>query len=308
MRRIEWAVLAVLLTSCVAGCAARPEPARAPAEAPPPEPGTVLPLDGYRSSPEEQERSDRAQLALERRCLDRFGLQWVGPGQQVLQAGRRIAESTRAERFGLVDAEQAASYGYHPPPWSLHSEAAVRSSASDHDEEAPADVRQVLYGQAQSVNGVPVPAGGCRAEAAHRLTEGTDGRADLSLLTSLPARADREAAKDARAAELVGRWNACLRRAGYDYASPAAASQDARWSGRQATAVEIAVATADVRCKDEVDYLPALVQVTAEHQRLLIAEHAAALDQLTRLKEIRASNVARVLEGEAPVSPSPTGR
>ena len=91
MKSISLIALAVAF-GLVTGCAT--------AEAPPEPPSgrgisISLPLDAYAQAPEEQERADRAQAALERDCLSRFGLTWPGPGETALLAGGRRAADLR---------------------------------------------------------------------------------------------------------------------------------------------------------------------------------------------------------------------
>ncbi|OJF10570.1 hypothetical protein BG844_31320 [Couchioplanes caeruleus subsp. caeruleus] len=264
-------------------------------------------MDGYRPSPDEQARSDRAQATLERACLTRFGLRWEGPGESALDFGSRSIASERAARFGVVDEDQAARHGYQAPPWSAR-DPGVRAALTEHHHDTPTELNKVLYGLASQYGGQRVPTGGCRAEAAARLMKG-----EPSVDRSLPARLEQQAVaasvQDPRLAAVLRAWASCMERAGHRYASPKAAADDPRWKGAStSTEAERAVALADVRCQNKTRYLPTLIDVTAEHQRELISRHATELSRLKRLENTRARNVAEALSAEpTALSPSAEG-
>ncbi|GGV73173.1 hypothetical protein GCM10010294_34980 [Streptomyces griseoloalbus] len=302
----------MFLVCCTGGCstpsgAGNAEPGTGStrpslAPLPPPEPGISLPLDSYVPSPEEQGRSDRAQAALERACLARFGLRWEGPGRTALETGRRMALSRQAARFGVTDPEHAERYGYHAPPWSTY-DPRVGELLDQHQHVTP-DVRKVLYGTATEAGGRPVPRNGCRAEAARRLARGAPP-ADRNLPGRLAEQAAAAALEDPRLSAVVGAWRSCVTGAGLRYASPQDAAGDPRWKrDRTPTEEEVSVAVADVRCQNEVRYLPTLVTVTAGKQRELISRHALELGRLERLKDVRAENVAEALAAQ-PSGPEP---
>ncbi|MGW0791211.1 hypothetical protein ACWD04_23950 [Streptomyces sp. NPDC002911] len=271
---------------------------------PSPRPGTALPLDGYRLSPDEQARSDRAQATLERSCVTGFGLRWEGPEESALEFGSRSIASERTARFGVVDRDQASRYGYQPPPWSTRNPL-VRTALTEHHHDIPPEVEKVLYGLTPKHGGRSVPEHGCRSEAARRLMTGVP-----QLDRSLPARLEEQAvaagAEDPRLAAVLRAWASCMEGAGHRYASPETAAHDPRWRGDGTpTEEERAVAVADVRCQDETRYLPTLVDVTAERQRELIDRHATELGRLKHLEKIRARNVAEALTAEPTTPPPP---
>ncbi|MER6105096.1 hypothetical protein ABT115_22940 [Streptomyces sp. NPDC001832] len=265
--------------------------------------GNSLPLDLYAPSPKEQARSDRAQEALERACLARYGLRWNGPGKTALETGRRMVLSKQAARFGVVDASQAARYGYHAPAWSTYNPHV--SDVLDQHASIPPDVEKVLYGEVANFGDKPVPRNGCRAQAAERLVRGAP-HADRELPDRLADRAAVASAEDPRLSTVLSAWRTCMTRAGYHYASPYAAAHDPRWKREGApTEKELTVAVADVRCQNQVRYLPTLVDVTSRHQRELISRHTTELGRLKRLKDIRAQNVAEALATQ-PSGPVPS--
>ncbi|MFI8185217.1 hypothetical protein ACIF70_32500 [Actinacidiphila glaucinigra] len=297
MRRISWAAGVAAVLVCAGGCGAQQGSGNAeqpldPVPVSATEP--ALPLDSYMPSPDEQARSDRAQAVLERACLARFGLRWDGPGESALDIGRRMAASRQAERFGVVDPEQASRYGYQVPSWSTHNPRVGAILAARHVD-VPPDVEKVLYGMTPEFGGERVPKDGCRAEAAGRLGRGAP-EADRNLPARLAVQAVASTAEDPRLKPVLRAWKSCMERAGHDYASPKAASQDPLWKHHQAPSkTELTVAATDIRCQHEARYLPTLVTVTAQHQRRLMGPHTAELDRLQDQQEIRAENVTEAL-------------
>lgn len=296
----------MFLVCLVGGCGTQQASGDSPRSlppVPPPRTGIALPLDGYRPSPDEQARSDRAQATLERACLAHFGLDWEGPEESALEFGSRSIASERVARFGVVDRDQAARHGYQPPPWSTRNPR-VRAALAQHHHDTPPEVKKVLYGLAPEYGGRRVPTGGCRAKAARQLMRGVP-QADRSLPARLEKQAMAASAQDPRLAAVGRAWTSCMERAGHRYASPETAAHEPRWRDNGVpTEEERAVAVADVRCQEETRYLPTLVNVTAERQRELIGRHATELGRLKRLMEIRARNVAEALSAD-PTAPSP---
>ncbi|MFF0741340.1 hypothetical protein ACFYVL_13165 [Streptomyces sp. NPDC004111] len=270
--------------------------AAAAQQPPAPSPALALPLDAYGMSPSEQERSDRAQAATERACLKRFGLDWEGPGEEVLREGARLIAGASAERLGLIDEEQARTRGYHPPAWSVRGGRGQEQAGHSGQHEPRDAAKDVLFGLKPQYQGKPVPAQGCRAEAARTL-DGPGVRADEpQLIAEVTAKAGRAVSADPRTAAAIKKWSDCLARAGHRYATPRAAALDRRWANAdEVTEAETTTAVADVRCKRSTGYVRVLIAVTADHQRRLIAEQAADFSRLKRLKEQRAANIARAL-------------
>lgn len=295
---------AALLASGCSGTAAEADHSHEVPDLPPPGAATsiVLPLDDYVISPEEQERADRAQAALEVSCLSRFGLTWSGPADSDLLVGRAILAAGLAERFGLVDEAQAVAHGYHPPRWSTRTLIASREHAHHH--EPPADVAEVLFGQVSTIDGDSVPAEGCRGEASRQLSANTRPLATTSLVTRLEEEAAREAATDDRVTAMFDAWSACMAEAGYHYSTPMSAARDQQWRrAPKPSPQEVAVAGTDVACKTAVGYLDTLVDATAESQRTLIESHVDELDRVKQSLTVGAHNVTMALSSHVPSDP-----
>jgi hypothetical protein len=83
---------------------------------------------------------------------------------------------------------------------------------------------------------------------------------------------------DPRVRAVDAAWSRCMARAGYHYANPQLAA-DRGWPTKP-TAAETATATADVRCKQQVNLANTWLTVEAAYQTALIRENLATLTSL----------------------------
>jgi hypothetical protein len=264
------AVAGVVVLAALAGCggatgsAVSPEPALA-GTARTSGPGLVLPLDAYGPSPREQRTIDRAEAIAFDRCMARLGFPATGPHVPVTPA------DPHRDRYMLADARAAHSRGYHPPA----AEQAAADAAARRT--LPADYVTAAGGRgAARLHGVPVPRGGCAAEAAARLRTDASGR-DLAVVTRLRDWGWDRAQRDSRVLGVFARWSACMAEAGYAYRTPLDANDDPAFAADRPTRAEIATAVADVACKTRVGVVDTWAAVEAAYQRVAIAGHGAEL-------------------------------
>jgi hypothetical protein len=85
---------------------------------------------------------------------------------------------------------------------------------------------------------------------------------------------------------------------GFRYASPVAANNDPAWSDPTAPASKT-IATADVRCKHQLNVVGIWYGVEAEIQRRMITEH------LSELREIQQRNSETLRAARAVISNAP---
>jgi hypothetical protein len=80
-------------------------------------------------------------------------------------------------------------------------------------------------------------------------------------------------------------WSACMARRGADgYATPQEPQQKA-WAGDEPSAQEITVATADVACKNEVDYVGRASAIEGAVQARLLSSRPGLVDQFVSVRE-----------------------
>lgn len=84
-----------------------------------------------------------------------------------------------------------------------------------------------------------------------------------------------------RIGSVSARWRACMTKSGYDYGTPIDALSDSRWAPgtsnpttqRATRRLQLAVATADARCQQQVNLAGVRLAVLASHQDELIQVH-----------------------------------
>jgi hypothetical protein len=287
--RLPCQVVALAGVTALAACSSTPGSADPRSE---PSVGTIprlittetlqLPLDQFLQSPENMSKVQAAYRVRLRQCVADFGLDLTLPTPTTRQQ-----PGPNARRYGVTDPDAVAVYGYRPPPGTT-----TRKQASH----LPTDVQNVLSGRGQTtINGRPVPSGGCIAKANADLA---GGRApiDDSLAMRLGAESLARSQADSRVRAVLGRWSACMKRLGFDYSTPANAIADPRFtSGDAASRTEIATATADVTCKQQANLVGVWSAVEAAYQQRSITQNQAALDAIRKAHEDQLRHAAQVL-------------
>lgn len=231
----------------------------------------VFPLDSYHLPPEQRVAFARAGDILVRDCMRRHGFDFELPVRAV------EPELEKNRIIGLVNADEAARFGYKPPWWAEYSQR-VKDAKSKQVEWSP-EMMDVLYGDGPArVNGVDVPAGGCNAEARRLLGPNTaGGPADETFVLRLEWISGELAENDSRLKAAFANWSDCMREAGYRYSDPWQANGDPAFAEEQVSAHEIAVATTDVACRDKHNVNGIWVAVRSAYQNRLIEANAEAL-------------------------------
>jgi hypothetical protein len=241
-----------------------------------------LPLDDYHASGRDLQKLATAETLLVNQCLGRYGLE-LPPREEPAEYG-----SINARRYGITDAAQAAERGYHGPAPSEDAPTAAATVAPE--------VEAVVTGQGpRTYEGQPVPQDGCIGEARRELANGTDPAVAMDLGESLAGETWQVSKEDSRVRSAFSAWSACMTRAGYDYADPFRANDDPAFGTAEPTPDEIAVATADVRCKREANVVNVWATVETAYQQRAIEENAEPLAVVRRNFEITEGNATAVL-------------
>ncbi|WP_147375529.1 hypothetical protein [Jiangella rhizosphaerae] len=282
-RRARLVVAATAVLAVAPGCASDPG-------APPAPPGEAdaahlaLPIEPYLVGPDDAAVLDRATVTLVERCLRRFGEDADLP---VPDPGPRLGPTER--RYGLTDPAVAATHGYH--------------LAGDATRSGPAPVAvddTVLLGATTpgaTVAGLAVPEGGCVGEAS-RAVGGAPGSAEI--VQRINADSVSGAMTDPRVVAAFAAWSACMADAGYDYDDPWQPPADGWLEDATPSTEEIAVATADVACKESTRLVAIWHHVDVELQEELVAAHEAELALVERDNRRRLEAAREVLaDGQA---------
>lgn len=288
-RKRTTATLSVLLVpvmALAAGCgsgtpeAGPPEPSRQPAAR------LVLPFDDYRLTADDIALIVAAEDALMRRCMERENFGWTRPERSTAVRHRLLQTSENARRYGLTDERAAQRHGYHVPaePRVLRVQAEERSWRAGL---SPAE-EKALFGE-----------NGCASEAAERLRAG-GGTPGASWFTSYDFDSVDASAAAPSVRPALARWRACMTERGFRYDTPRAAVEDKRWNldSKAPTSQEIAVATADVRCKEETGLITVRAAAERRIQDDLITRHSGKFASLKRGLQRYLDNAGKALSGE----------
>jgi hypothetical protein len=241
--------------------------------------GLDLPLDQSLLTPVEELEVIKARNTLMQRCLASHGITYTFPAVDPV----RDAATTR--RYDLVDARQAAEYGYRDP--------SVFATHAAGQQPSPDAVSVITGTRTGKVGGRDVPPGGCAGEADRTLApDATPGQEPVSFSLSLRSR--EIAATTAPVTAAAAAWSRCMAAAGFRYSDPDAAMNDPAFSAGRPSQHEIAVATQDVRCKERVQWVKTWVAVERAVQDVLVRQHATDVHHEHQHKQ-RQLTVARDL-------------
>ena len=253
-----------------------------------------LPLDAFSLSRDESSVVGQATEALVTTCFETYGFAARDAAPLPL-FGAQAAADPHSRRYFVADAAVAAAHGYHAPPAPD-----VRREFYESHTAAELHVlggQDMSGGSASTYAGKKVPAGGCLGQAAAAI-ERRDQKAAIAgeqLVSTVQAEAWHRALVDPRVIDGFAAWASCMAGAGYSYADPIQANDDARWHGADVTPVEIATAKADVACKHEVGLVALWSSVEAEMQQDVIAEHRGELDAYRGVLDAQVDRAEAVL-------------
>ncbi|TWP53302.1 hypothetical protein FKR81_04845 [Lentzea tibetensis] len=262
----------------IAACSAqpdepRPEPPLGPVPVIQVDADVTFPLDGYLISPERRATVRKGQDLLVQKCLRRFGFEMELPDRE--------ADQVRGRVIGVVDDAEVAKYGYSDPETleSVHKAEQIRKDQKPWPEEMVA----VLNGRGQNASKKgDVPQGGCAGEAQRALglaSQSVDKPGDENFVIALSRDSTKLTEEDSRLKGAWGKWSACMKEAGYDYADPWGPNGEKKFGGDDASPEEIATARADVACRKKHDVNGIWVAVRTAYQNRLIEDNADALKQ-----------------------------
>jgi hypothetical protein len=258
----------------------------------------ILPLDAYYLSEDEDLLLQRVERTLIGDCMRRFGVEYRA--DPPYPAG---ATPHHKRLFGVVDAAEGASFGYHgsaDDAVDSDKEAQVRANSPKMSEAA----ERILTGtEDPRGDGQLVPVGGgvpdhgCGGEAQRKLTDGVSGAAnvlDPNYLQSLGGSSGVNPERDSRVQAAFRDWSACMKGRGFSYATPWDANNDPAWATDRPNAREKATATADVACKRQTKLTDIWLAVTVAYQKRAIESHATELLAYTKAKQEQLARAARL--------------
>ncbi|AJT65483.1 hypothetical protein [Streptomyces chattanoogensis] len=241
----------------------------------------ALPLDAYASNDDNIHAIEDAQDILMRRCMNRLGKEW----KVLPRVSARDVEPQNLRRYGVIEAEAARRYGYHPRP---EPESMVRRNrAWDERDRLPADVRRAAYGR----NGQ----GGCSKTSRDQLGGGT-AQPEYHAFNQLTSAALEASRRTPEVRSAKRKWSACMVKKGFRDAMAAGGGK--RWQTAGPTPAERETASADVACKQETDLVTVWASAETRIQRRLIRQHAKELREAKARHDHWLAAARRVLNRE----------
>lgn len=278
-------ILIAMLVLCTVGCAAQP----AAGQGNVPDVGAqaralYVPLDEYKYSVPDLQTIEYAEDLLTRNCMRDLGMDWkmLSPPAD----HEHDPDPLNRRRYGLIEPEIAARFGYHLPP--LSPQLAARETVWAQRDRLPPAERRAAYGDDGQ--------GGCRAEARHHLRKGIPD-IDQSRLHDFSTSTFETSLKDPEVSKVFGNWSACMKAQGVRYSDPLEPFADAAWAqSERPSAREIAVAEADVRCKQAVNLVSVWSGAERRIQLGVISAHRGDFDGFKRAKNAELGAARRTLQ------------
>ncbi|WP_051837204.1 hypothetical protein [Streptomyces sp. NRRL F-2580] len=265
----------------------------------------TLPIEQYLPTPAEFAKLSQAGGQLQQKCMQGLGF---AAFQAPEQAPADPRETFTDLRYGTVDAAQAARSGYKPEfAASARTAKAGGASAAAADGPAPSGAVEPVLSDAEwlamtgttkdvgdnakakqaapsQVQGKDVPPGGCIAESARTLTGGSE-KLYADLAQDINGQSFKESLKDPRVTKAFASWSACMKGKGYSYKDPMQANDDPKFAVPTVSAEEIAVASADVACKNKTKLVDVWHSAEAQIQQRMIDAKATEMGTIKKAKQ-----------------------
>ncbi|OIK06081.1 hypothetical protein [Streptomyces monashensis] len=274
---------------------------------------SAFPLYAYDIDPSaaDSKAVDRAQWILAKRCMVRLGFSGfavldtksVESTYPVRQGTLDLSSSVGDDRpYGVDDPDLASEHGYHN-----HDLAAGTQDLEWPTDQFLALTAEFGTGDSHFAHGHRIPDGGCLGQARQRITGPTPAtKADgvrLTGTTSIAMRlwiqSGKEARQDPAWKKADHAWSDCMKKRGFHYADPDAASLDTAWfRTEKPTGKERKTAAADATCKLDTGYIQSVHAVQARAQKSAIRRNKQELED-QRAAQQRAVRNARAIVAAA---------
>ncbi len=248
-----------------------------------------LPLDVYELTERQQGEIALARTLLAGYCMAKLGYEF-----QSDHAAAQAAWATRigildfgnygnVRRYGVVSATEAAVDGYHLPS-TVQGDDTPPFPSDRHGLGAPsAALNEALNGTMSGRDGIPP--GGCMGEADRRLGLASSGVGGSNVGPSTVQQAADESfaasMKASRVNDAIGKWSECMKSRGYSYSSPISAAGSFKIQAAPVSAMERAVAVADVSCKAATHLTEIWFSVEKRYQEAQILQAEPVFNRLT---------------------------
>ncbi|MGW8887042.1 hypothetical protein [Streptomyces sp. NPDC055749] len=249
--------------------------------------GLSLPLEDYMQTYQDTVALDQASRNLQEKCMGGYGISIELPLAGTTPPPNDN-DANMERRYGLTDRQAAARYGYGL------SEALTRQVRQKMPELTDEEV-QVLTGHSkpakpntpgaaraaepapESYKGKKIHEGGCSGWAKNKLKQPSPD--DLAFVSELNGISFTESMRAPAVKQATAEWSQCMKSEGYSAATPFEATEIApHVEGGPASEEEIAVALAEIDCKEKTDLVAVWFAEDSKIQKAQIAEHRDRLN------------------------------
>ncbi|MDX3224164.1 hypothetical protein [Streptomyces sp. ME19-01-6] len=236
--------------------------------------GLALPLEAYMLDYSDGIQIERGQQRLAVACMARLGFSYAPP-QPGLHPPASANDSNMPRRYGITDRQEAQKWGYHVPPRGAQdAPSSTPMSKAEHEAlTGSPDAPRPGASPGGGKNGIPK--GGCMGEARRKL--------DADFTNTMADRLNKESfdktLQDPAVKAVEKRWSACMKDKGYTAGDPYDVTDvNKPAAGPTPSKKEIAVALADIDCKDSTGLVGKMFAVETQIQRGLIEDNQLALN------------------------------
>jgi len=246
--------------------------------------GLTLPVEEYLFTDQQMAELTNAHNRLAANCMRRFGFSYTAPESPSISDNGTAANLPR--RYGVVDATQVSTLGYHPPRATagkpnepLMDATTLLVLTGDQGAMSTQDIA-VKSSSGKSYGGKQIPDHGCSGDAYRTLLAGGGSAGNPELSDQIDGDSLARSMSDARVKQAFGAWSACMQTKGYHYATPFDPMNDRQFATATPSAREIATAVADVACKKQHNVIGVWYSVDAAYQNVAIQQDIQQLDQI----------------------------
>lgn len=244
-----------------------------------------LPVARYAETAADQKATSAAVNILQKKCAKKFEVISTAP---ITSVQPTEVESDSVRRYGLINANEVARYGYALPPTGDNDEkdASGWNPSALEAEVLSGHTADGKASKLKAADGTSLSEGGCGAEGFWQVWGGKKRPASDSLVTKIMSDSWTLTLADSRAQAAAAKWSTCMKARGYDFKRRADAGNST--SGKLPPA-SLAMAKLDLACAVETNYNGVWYAVDTAYQEQQIEKHqgelAAGLEQHRKMME-----------------------
>ncbi|WP_406286860.1 hypothetical protein [Streptomyces sp. NBC_00209] len=231
--------------------------------------GLALPLEEFMPSYADEIAVQEARDIAETACMRRYGFtDWRTEDLGVSPPVSDNA-SNMPRRYGLSILAEAKEYGYHTPSQGTES--------TPPPEQEAAGAETVLRGadgseRVASFKGGALPEGGCTGEVDRKV-----GTLDQHFVEELSSESFLQSQQEPAVKAAMSAWSGCMKERGFNAPTVWDTDELVGVQSETPTDKEIAIAVADVECKQDTDLIKIWFAQESAIQRQLVKENQASL-------------------------------